>query len=403
MAEFVCKVADAKGRVFTQVEEAASASEARKRLDEKGLYVYTVRGSSLAQLFESHGNTGFKRVSGDDFLLFNQQLMTLIRAGLPILRSLDLLSQRSGKPALSAVLNAVRQRVRAGAALSEAMAETGAFPRVYTTAVLAGERSGDLIGVLEQYITYQKITSSVRRRMLTALVYPTLLVVFSVGVLTVVIVYVIPEFAKLYEEMNATLPAFTQAVITFALQIRQWMLVLVLLAVGAIAAVVAMSRNQAGARLLDQLWMDAPLVGEVVRKFRLAQFSRTLATLLKGGSPLVPALETAGGAMESPLLRHAVEVSTQRVREGQALHAALAETKVVPEMVTEMIEVGEATGALTSMLESVAEFYDEELNARLATLMALLEPVLLVVVGGTVLLILVALYLPIFSVGAAIQ
>ncbi len=403
MGEFVCRVADAKGKIFTQVENASSAAEARQRLGDKGFYVYSVRGQSFSQWLDRAGAGGFQRVSADDFLLFNQQLVTLIRAGLPILRSLDLLAQRSNKPALAAVLEAARKRVRAGASLSDALRETGVFSPVYTTAVLAGERSGDLVNVLEQYVAYLKITSGVRRRLVTALVYPALLVVVSASVLAFVIAYVIPQFALLYSDMGASLPALTQAVISFALEIRQWIVVLIFLAAGALLGLFLMARNKTGARILDQIWMELPLVGEVVQKFRLTQFVRTLGTLLQGGIPLVSALDTAGGAMQSPVLRHAVALAAERVREGESLHAALADTGVVPELVTEMIEVGEATGALPSMLESVAEFYDEDLKARVATLMALVEPVLLLAVGGTVLVILVALYLPIFSIGAAIQ
>jgi type IV pilus assembly protein PilC len=403
MGEFVCKVADARGRVFTQVENASTATEVRQRLGEKGLYVYSVRGQSLASFFEREGDTGLKRISGNDFLLFNQQLATLIRAGLPIIKALDLLAQRTNKPALAAVMDMARKRVRSGASLSDALRETGMFSGVYTTAVLAGERSGDLVGVLEQYIAYQKVTGSVRRKLITALVYPALLVLVSIIVLTSVIIFIIPQFAALYDDMNAELPALTQAVIVFSNQIREWVLLLLVIAVGGVAALFATGRNRAGARALDRIWMDLPLVGTIVRQFRLSQFARTLGTLLKGGIPLVSALETAGGAMESPVLRHAVALSAEKVREGRALNAALSDTGVVPEMVTEMIEVGEATGALPAMLESVAEFYDEELDARVATLMSLVEPLLLLAVGGTVLVILIALYLPIFSIGAVIQ
>jgi type IV pilus assembly protein PilC len=235
------------------------------------------------------------------------------------------------------------------------------------------------------------------------LVYPALLVLVSIIVLTSVIIFIIPQFAALYDDMNAELPALTQAVIVFSNQIREWVLLLLVIAVGGVAALFATGRNRAGARALDRIWMDLPLVGTIVRQFRLSQFARTLGTLLKGGIPLVSALETAGGAMESPVLRHAVALSAEKVREGRALNAALSDTGVVPEMVTEMIEVGEATGALPAMLESVAEFYDEELDARVATLMSLVEPLLLLAVGGTVLVILIALYLPIFSIGAVIQ
>ena len=403
MGEFVCKVADARGRVFTQVESASSEGEARQHLVEKGLYVYAVRGRSLPGLALGRRKRAYRRPPMDEFLLFNQQFVTLIRAGLPILRSLDLLAARTNRPALQAVLEAVCRRVRSGVSLSEAFREVGVFSEVYTTALLAGERSGNLAGVLEHFIAYQKITGNARRRLLGALVYPALLIVVSMAVLTGVVTYIIPRFSALYADTGMELPALTQVVVSFSLQMREWLLVIVVALAALVVGVVLASRSEAGARVLDQARMRLPLVGDIVLKFRVAQFARTLATLLFGGMPLVPSLETAAGAMESPVLRHAVGTAAVKVREGEALHSALAQTGVLPDMVTEMIEVGEATGALPAMLNSVAEFYDEELNARLNTLLALIEPVLLLAVGGTVLVILVALYLPIFSMGTMIR
>ena len=403
MASFLCRVADARGHIFTQVEEASSEAEARQRLSERGLYIYSVRGQGLPALgwtFARKARPGF---SADNFQLFNQQFVTLIRAGLPILRALDLLAERTTRPGLRAVLDDIRQRVKGGASLSDAFAAQGLFPEVYTSSLLAGERSGNLAGVLDQYITYQKITGSVRRRLLTALVYPALLVIVAAAVLSYVTLYVIPRFAELYSEMNVDLPALTVAVVTIALNLRASLLVFLLLLASAATAIVLISRSEAGAQALDRGRMKLPLLGDILLKFRLSQFSRTLATLLTGGIPLVPSLEVAGGAMESPALRRVIETAARRVSEGQSLHAALVGTGIVPDLVSEMIEVGESTSALPQMLTSVAEFYEEELNTKLARLLALVEPMLLVVMGGTILVILVALYLPIFSIGSAVR
>ena len=403
MASFLCRVADARGHIFTQVEEASSEAEARQRLSERGLYIYSVRGQGLPALgwtFARKARPGF---SADNFQLFNQQFVTLIRAGLPILRALDLLAERTTRPGLRAVLDDIRQRVKGGASLSDAFAAQGLFPEVYTSSLLAGERSGNLAGVLDQYIIYQKITGSVRRRLLTALVYPALLVIVAAAVLSYVTLYVIPRFAELYSEMNVDLPALTVAVVTIALNLRASLLVFLLLLASAATAIVLISRSEAGAQALDRGRMKLPLLGDILLKFRLSQFSRTLATLLTGGIPLVPSLEVAGGAMESPALRRVIETAARRVSEGQSLHAALVGTGIVPDLVSEMIEVGESTGALPQMLTSVAEFYEEELNTKLARLLALVEPMLLVVMGGTILVILVALYLPIFSIGSAVR
>ena len=402
MAEFVCKVADARGQVSMQVETAASEAELRQRFAEKGLLLYSARSRGLPTLAWP-GRRRRRPVSANDFLLFTQQFVTLIRAGLPILKSLDLLAERAARPALRALLDEIRERVRGGASLSEAVQAQGAFPGVYTSSLLAGERSGNLAGVLDSYIAYQKVTGSVRRRLLMALVYPALLMLVAAGVLSFVIIYVIPRFAELYGEMNAALPPLTVAVVNFALGVRQSLAAVVLLLAGLAVGLVLAARSEAGARVLDRAWMRLALVGNIIVRFRLAQFCRTLATLLAGGIPMVPSLEVSAGAMDSPVLRRAVETSARRVREGQSLHGALTATGMIPDLVTGMVEVGESTGALPQMLNSVAEFYEEELNAHLSALLSLVEPLLLLGVAGTVLVILIALYLPIFSVGTLVR
>jgi len=402
MAEFTCKVTDDRGQTQVLNEQAESEAEVRQRLTERGLFAYSIqpRGALPAvSLGWKNGRRRRRRLAPDEFTLFNQQFVTLIRAGLPIMQALDILSQRAARPALRSILTDIRQRVRGGASLSDAFAAQGVFPQVYTTALLAGERSGNLPVVLDQYIAYQKITGSLRRRLLTTLVYPTLLVIVASGVLSYVIVYVVPRFAELYTEMEAALPPMTVLVLSLALNIRDWVLVLVAAAVAAAVAMGFASRRPAGAQFLDRLRMGLPIAGDILLKFRLTQFCRTLGTLLSSGIPLVSSLEVAGGAMGSPVLRRAIATAAQGVREGKTLHKALDETGIVPGLVTEMVEVGESTGALPQMLSSVSEFYEDELDARLARLIALVEPLLLLVVGGVVLIILIALYLPVFSLG----
>ncbi len=403
MAEFLCRVADASGKSFTQMETASSEAEVRQRLAEKGFHIYSVRGRSLPSLALRWPGRSRPRFSASDFFLFNQQFVTLIRAGLPILRAVELLAERSTRPGIRAVLRDIRERVRGGSSLSEGFRAQGLFPEVYISSLLAGERSGNLAGVLEQYIAYQRVTGTARRRLLTALVYPALLVVVAAGVLSYVTLFVIPRFAELYSEMNVSLPALTVAVVTVALNLRASLLVLLLVAAVVAVVLLLVGRTEGGGQSLDRAWMKIPLVGDIILKFRLAQFTRTLSTLLAGGIPLVPSLEVAGGAMGSPVLRHSITAAAVRVSEGQSLHAALARTGIVPDLVTEMIEVGESTGALPQMLDSVAEFYEEDLDTRLTTLLALVEPLLLVVMGGIILVILVALYLPIFSIGTVVR
>ncbi len=396
MAEFVCKVADASGRVFEQVEAAATELEARQKLADRGFYVYTVK-PRLGLLAAGLPKPRQRAVRGTEFLIFNQQFNTLIKAGLPILRALDLLAERAASPRLRPILDEVRERVRGGALLSEALAEQEIFPRVYVTSVLAGEKSGNLPGVLEQYITYQRMTTTFRRRLLAALVYPAILVLVSIAILTFVTVYVIPRFAGLFAELRVELPTLTQIVIALALEFRPYLLGLFLLLVVAGFLEYLWSRTEAGGRALDRFILKLPIVGNTWLKFQTAQFSRTLATLLTGGTPLVQALATSAGAATSRLLQQMIHQATARVREGKSLHDSLRETGLMPPLALEMIEVGEATGSLAPMLTSVAEFYEEEVNLRLSAIVSVIEPAILVTTALVVGFILVALYLPIFT------
>lgn len=395
MAEFVCKVADSTGRVYSQVEAAQTISEARQKLADRGLFVYSVRPRQgvLTQLLRQRRD----RVSGNDFLIFNQQFNTLIKAGLPILRGLDLLAERAASPKLRPLLGDVRQRVRGGASLSEALVQQGVFPKVYTTSVLAGEKSGNLSGVLDYFIAYQRVTTGFQRRLVAALIYPAILVVVTATILSYIIAYVIPQFARLYRELNVRLPVTTQFLVTMAVGYRWHFLGLLGAIVTGGVAGYAWSFSEKGGLAVDRFKLRFPVFGEIWVKFQVAQLVRTLATLLAGGTPLVNALETTAGATDSRLIAAAVAQSAGRVREGTSLHQSLADTGVMPDLAIEMIEVGEATGALAPMLTSVAEFYEEDVNLRLQALLNLIQPVILVFMAVVVAFILISLYLPVFS------
>jgi type IV pilus assembly protein PilC len=397
MGEFVCKVADSNGRVFSQMEAAQSITEARQKLTERGFYVYSVRERKalLGQVFRRRRG---KTISGTDFLIFNQQFNTLIKAGLPILKGLDLLAERAASPRLKPILMDVRDRVRNGAVLSEAFEQEGVFPKVYTTAVLAGEKSGNLTGVLDQYVAYQQVSTSVRKKLIATLIYPAILVTVATGILSYIFAFVIPQFAKLYKELNVELPYPTQVLILITQQFRIYALgVFALLVVGGIAAY-SWSRGEKGGVALDRLKLRLPIVGDTWIKFQLAQFSRTLSTLMVGGTPLVAALDTAADAVSSRLVARSIRESGQRVREGQSLHTALTATRLMPSLALDMVEVGEASGSLAQMLNSVADFYEQEVNLRLSTLISVVEPAILIFMGIVVAFILISLYLPIFSV-----
>jgi type IV pilus assembly protein PilC len=396
MGEFVCRVADAEGRVFSQVEPAGSLEEARQKLVDRGLYVYSVesRGGRLASLVRQKSG---RQIGGSEFLILNQQFNTLIKAGLPILKSLDLLATRASSPKLRPVISQIRDRVREGKSLSEAVTEAGMFSKVYSTAILAGEKSGNLPGVLDHYIAYQRVSTGVRKKVLATLVYPVLLISVAIIIVTYLISAVIPKFALLYRDLNVELPTPTRLLIALTVDYRFAALGIVALLALAAAGIFLWSRTEDGGTALDRFKFHLPVIGDTLLKFQVAQFSRTLSTLLMGGTPLVSGLQTASDAITSKLLRSTVGQATQMVREGESLHAALASKGVIPEMALDMIEVGESSGALSPMLNSVAEFYEEEVNLRLSALVSLIEPILLIFMGLLVAFILISLYLPIFS------
>ncbi len=396
MGQFHCRVADAEGRVFSHVEPANSQEEARQKLVDRGLYVYSVesRGGRLAGLVRQKSG---RQIGGSEFLILNQQFNTLIKAGLPILKSLDLLASRATSPKLRPVIAQIRDRVREGKSLSEAVAEAGVFSKVYSTAILAGEKSGNLPGVLDYYIAYQRVSTNVRKKVLATLVYPVLLLSVAIVIVTYLVTAVIPKFGVLYRDLNVELPGPTRLLIALTVDYRFVVLGIVALMAATVAGVFLWSRTEEGGTVFDRFKFRVPVIGDTLLKFQVAQFSRTLSTLLTGGTPLVAGLQTASDAITSKLLRATVGQATQMVREGESLHIALASKGVMPEMALDMIEVGESSGALSPMLNSVAEFYEEEVNLRLSALVSLIEPILLIFMGLLVAFILISLYLPIFS------
>jgi type IV pilus assembly protein PilC len=398
VADYLCKVADASGRVFSEVEAAQSIDEARQKLSDRGLYVYSVRAQQgfLTGLLSRQRK---RAVHGEDFLVFNQQFNTMIKAGLPILKALDLLSERAASPRLRPLLTEVRQRVRDGELLSEALDQQGSFPKVYTTTVLAGEKSGDLPGVLEHYIAYQRVSTGLKKKLVGAIIYPIFLIVTAILIVSYIVTYVIPQFAKLYQDMQVVLPLPTRIMVAIAVEFRPYVIgAVVALALFAIGTFL-WSRTEVGSLAVDRVRLRLPYIGETWIKFQVAQVMRTLSTLITGGTPLVQALNTTADAATSRLIADGIRQAGQSVREGQSLRHALEGTRVFPELALEMVEVGEASGALPAMLVSVADFYEDDVNTRVSRAISFVEPAILVFMAVIVLFILISLYLPIFSFG----
>ena len=393
MAEFLVKVADERGRLTQQVETGYSESEVRERFTQQGFLVYWVKPKSIL----SGGPVRRKKVRQTTFLVFNQQLLTLIKAGLPILGSLDLLIKRQKDAYFRSLLQNVRERVKGGELLSEAFSAQNVFPKIYTTTLMAGEKSGNMEEVLARYMNFQRLALTFKKKLAVSLVYPALLVSVVTCMLIFLVTYVVPQFAKLYEDLNAKLPTITVIMLTIGTHAQRYAPIgIVVLALLAILLWRWKSTDNGAARI-DGALLALPLIGDILLKHQVATFSRMLATLLAGGMPLVPCLETAGASMTSRKIVNGVRDAVVRVREGQSLARSLEEQKMFPELSVEMIEVGESTGALPSMLNSVAEFYEEDVQTALAGAMAMIEPVILIIMAVFVGGILMSLYLPIFS------
>lgn len=397
MAEYTIKMADERGHVLEQIENGASEAEIRDRFAQQGYFVYSIKSKGL---LSTEFNLRRRKIKQDQFVIFNQQFVTLIHAGLPIIQSLELLIKRQRNLFFRSVLQNVRDRVRGGELLSEAFEAQKVFPKVYTTTLLAGEKSGNLEEVLGRYIAFQRLAVSFRKKLISSLVYPTLLVVVLIVMLTFLITFVVPQFANLYHTLGAELPPMTAMMLSIGVNAKHYFLyTLAVLVLGGFFLWRWMKSDR-GSTQMDHIKLGVPLLGDVWLKYQVAVFARMLSTLLSGGLPLVPSLETASESMQSRLMSHGIHSSTRGVREGQSLARSLEETKVFPEMSVEMIEVGESTGALPAMLNSIAEFYEEDVTNALATAMSLIEPVILIVMGVVVAFVLISLYLPIFSLGA---
>ena len=397
MAEFVVKVADDRGRVHQQIEQGYSETEVRDRFSQQGYLVYWVKPQGMLA-----GGVSMRRrrkLKQATFLVFNQQFLTLIRAGLPILNSLELLIKRQKDATLKQVLENVRDRVKGGELLSDAFAAQGIVPKIYTTTLMAGEKSGNMDEVLTRYINFQRLAMTFRKKLFVSLIYPTQLVTVVMIMVTFLFTYVVPKFADLFNSLDAKLPAITVFMLGVGVNAQKYAPFVL---VGLIVLGFVLWRwkeTDGGADRIDRAILSLPLLGEIRLKHQVASFSRMLATLLQGGLPLVPAMETAGTSMTSRRILKGIMRAGTRVREGQGLAPSLEEQEIFPGLAVEMIEVGESTGALPQMLNSVAEFYEEDVQTALGATMALIEPIILMVMAIFVGGVLISLYLPIFTLG----
>jgi type IV pilus assembly protein PilC len=404
MAEFICRLGTPAGEIVTRTVEAVGVQEARARLESEGFRVFAVtppKTSGVAALTRRGGSGGGTqaRFKANDFLLFNQQLSALLRAGIPILQAITMLRKRSPSGGLRIVLTDVEEKIRGGAALSEAFAAQGAiFPRIYTASILAGERSGALDEVLSRYVAYMRRNVQLRRKIRGALAYPTLLLLASFGMVAFLTVYVVPRMKDLFTGLgNAQLPTLTLIVVGLSGWIAGNIFWLAPVLIGTVIFLVVWSRTPSGRLTLDGFLLKIPLVGKLLTHLSVAQATRSLATLLAGGIPLVESWEIAAESITNRELRRRSSAILPMIREGRSFTESLEAAGWIPELALDMIGVGERSGSLREMLDEVSTFYDAEAEVKLEQLTTTIEPAILVVMGGVVITILLAIYLPIIQ------
>jgi len=400
--EFRCRLASPNGEIVEGVYIADNEARLRHELEEKGLFVLSLQpnnaiGGVALQLPQR------RSVNTREFLVFNQELATLLKAGMPLVQSLDLLKRRVTSPAFRTVLDDVHEKVRSGTALSDAFAaHHSIFPSVYTASLLAGERSGNLDAMLRRYVEYTKIIATVKRKTVSALVYPAILISLALILVTIIVLKVVPAFEDFYGTFGAELPLSTRVIVAISQFLRSQFLLVGGAIVAAVVAVAAWIRQPGQQARFDRVLLGLPMLGNVAKKFSTSQMARTLATLLGGGLPLVNSLDIAAKSVGNQYMAAQLGIVSGRVREGQSFAAALEARHVFPEVAVKMAEVGESTGALQDMLNTVADFYDEEIATTMDRFVTLVEPVLLVVMGLVIAGLLLALYMPLFQLSSVL-
>lgn len=396
MPEFLCRVGAPDGAVLDLHRVAASAAAAKKELQSEGFHLFSIgrarTGMGIPFLHRR------EKVPTQDFLLFNTQLKTLLHAGLPLTQSLELLKTQQSSEHFATLLNKVHTQVTTGISLSDAFASLGdAFPKLYSNSIRAGEHSGELEGVLGRYVEYQHLVEGVRKKIISALSYPAVLIMLSVALIILLVAKVIPSFSTFYDGFDAELPLITRSVLGLSNFVQQHFFALALGGTVLVFLFRSWKKTPHGRLIIDRFTLKTPLIGKLARHFALSQFTRSLGVLLGGGTPMVPALATATSSINNTWLSSVLGDCVQEVREGRSLSEAVSDTNSVPEMALAMMRVGESTGALPEMLNHTSDFFDEEIEFALNRLVTLFEPAILVTMGVIVALLLLAVYYPLLT------
>lgn len=401
MALYTCKLGSSDGKVIVKEFEAISRETLWQSLEEQGFFVFDVKKKPLQFLWEK--GLARKKVSSKELLTFNQELLVLIKAGLPIIHAFDTILERAGKGKLAEILSDVREDIKGGTGLSDAFEKyPAAFTHLYVASIRAGERTGDLPLTIKRYINFSKRAEGLRKKVLSALLYPAILVSVAAAAITVLLVYVVPTFSQIYADAGSQLPVPTLMLIAFTNFLKSYFLLIA----GAVVAVAALLRRWSatgpGRYRVDALKLRLPFLREIFSKYSVSAFTRTFATVLGSGIPIVESLKMSVGTLNNKVLERRLLEAVVKVEEGTSLSVALESVKLMPPLAIRMLGVGETTGSLEEMLGDISEYFEEEIDAHLHILTTAIEPAIMIVMGLVVGVIVVTMYLPVFKIAATV-
>lgn len=401
MAIYTCKLGSSDGRIVEKEFEAVDGATLRQSLVEQGYFVFELKKKPLQFLWEK--GIARRKVDNKELLTFNQELLVLIKAGLPIVQALDTILERVDKGKLAEILSNIREDVKGGTALSDAFDKyPGAFTHLYVASIRAGERTGDLPQTIRRFIAFIKMTEGFRKKVLSALFYPAILLTVAFVAVSVLLIYVVPTFSQIYAGSGAQLPVPTQMLISFTTTLKKYLLVVIGIIFGVVAIFRRWSSTEGGRFRVDGLKLKTPFVGKLIAEYAVAGFTRTLATVLASGIPIVESLKMSVGTLNNKVLERKLLQAVTRVEEGTTLSTALEGVKLMPPLALRMIGVGETTGSLEEMLRDVSDYFEEEIDRRLHILTTAIEPAIMVVMGVVIGAIIITMYLPVFKIAGTV-
>lgn len=398
MPSFICRIGSASGEIVEQEVIGIDASSVTKQLEERGYTIFSVKPVRPWASYLSIFSPKRKKIKMSDFITFNQEFAALVNAGLPILTALELLLQRKRSPLFQKMLEDVRDDVKTGASLSQAFANRGDyFPKLYSATLASGERTGEIVKVIQRYLFYMQTVQMIKKKVTSAMIYPAILLTMSIGLVTLLMTVIVPRFATLFLGAGAKLPLITRVVLSVSFVFQKgWPLMALFLIATPIIIKFVNSKPQ-GRLFLAKWRMKIPVFGTNIQRYNIAQSSRTLGTLVSGGIPLVQALEIVSDAMSNEVFKVELKKIKNKVLEGESLWSSMEKSGIMTPLTVEMVQVGESTGALSDMLEQVSSFYDQELSTSVERFMALLEPLILVFMAFIIAVIVLSVYMPLFS------